>query len=148
MVQAEDLFSSAYHRDEPPVRSKLDEGILLEMVSTLPARNTHGTLKGGCASGSKNQATMTLNKLNSFLQRLEGFGGQDYRARRGSTRIKMLKGHDEEEFEEQHPTRRRKPEPLQIEYTPRNWFEIVIHQRFFPPLFSHLETWKTLDIFV
>ncbi|CAL1133784.1 unnamed protein product [Cladocopium goreaui] len=114
-----DLFSSAYHRDEPPVRSKLDEGILLEMVSTLPARNTHGTLKGGCASGSKNQATMTLNKLNSFLQRLEGFGGQDYRARRGSTRIKMLKGHDEEEFEEQHPTRRRKPEPLQIEYTPR-----------------------------
>ena len=113
VVQAEDFLASAYDRDEQPVRSRLDEGILLEMVSTLPARNTHGALKGSCASGSKHQTTMTLNKLNSFLQRLEGFGGQDYRPRRGSTRVKMLKGYDQEESEE---PRRRNHEPLQIEW--------------------------------
>ena len=148
MVQTEDLFSSAYHRDEPPVRSKLDEGILLEMVSTLPARKTHTALRGVCASGSQNQATMAMNKLNSFLNRLEGIGGQDYR-RKGSTRIKMLKGYEQEEAEEEHLARRRKPAPLQIEWSsPGNRFKTVVNHLFVSCLFSHLETWKTLDLFV
>ena len=120
MIPLKALFNAAYSSTEPPVPSKVDDTLLMEMVSCMPARNTHSSVNPNIAKSSKAMTNNNQNNMmNQLFSALMGHVHGDFmptsRSRRGGgATIKMLGNFHEETEAKKLKT----SEPLKLEWKP------------------------------